>query len=58
MSVSSLPEDEKSEHSTATVSSATTTHTGEHIASAITTTSVGEEDPHLKMVVEQKGEHF
>lgn len=57
VSVSSLPEDEKSEHSTATVSSTTTTNTGENVASALVTTSV-EDEPHFDAIVEQKGENL
>ncbi len=57
VSVSSLPEDEKSEPSTATVSSTTTTHTGDNIASALVTTSI-EDEPHFDLIVEQKGEQF
>ncbi|CAG2165896.1 unnamed protein product [Oppiella nova] len=53
VSVSSLPEDEKSEPSTATVSSTTTTNTGDNIASALVTTSV-EDEPHFDAIVEQK----
>ena len=57
VSVSSLPEDEKSEPSTATVSSTTTTNTGDNLASALVTTSV-EDEPHFDAVVEQKGEQL
>jgi hypothetical protein len=57
VSVSSLPEDEKSEPSTATVSSTTATHAGDQTtaASAVISTSVGQEEPVL-MRVEQRGE--
>jgi len=57
VSVSSLPEDEKSEPSTATVSSTTTTNTGDNIASALVTTSI-EDEPNFDLIVEQKGEQF
>ena len=57
VSVSSLPEDEKSEHSTATVSSTTTTNTGDNVASALVTTSV-EDEPHFDAKVEQKGDNL
>jgi len=56
VSVSSLPEDEKSEPtSTATVSSTTATHAGDQAtaASALVSTSVAEEEPVL-MRVEQR----
>ncbi len=52
-----MPEDEKSEPSTATVSSTTTTNTGDNIASALVTTSI-EDEPHFDLIVEQKGEQF
>lgn len=50
VSVSSLPEDEKSEPSSVTVSSATTT-TGEQPAVAVSIT----DEPKMEMIVEQRG---
>lgn len=52
VSVSSLPEDEKSEPSSVTVSSATTT-TGEQPAAVAVSIT---DEPKMEMIVEQRGE--
>lgn len=54
VSVSSLPEDEKSEPSSVTVSSATTT-TGEQPAAVGVSIT---EEPKMEMIVEQRGNNL